>query len=274
MNPRRLLPLLSLVALGLFLVVWVFPIVWTLLSSLKTPVNIFAYPPKWLFSPTGMNYAEVLGGGRSLLSDLGTSLIVAGASTMIAMTAAVPLAYVFARIRLPLKGFLALYTLFTYLIPRIGLVIPFFVIMRTLGLTDTYAGLIFVYLSFTVPLAVWLMVSYFEDVPHDLEEAARTDQASRLQALWHVVLPQVRGGIAVSTVFVFIMAWNEFLFAISLGGEDVRPVTVAMYNFISIQQTLWGPLTAASMIAMLPVVVLGLIAQKEIVKGLSAGAFK
>lgn len=269
-----MIELLSLVATGLFLLVWVFPIVWTLLSSLKTARDIFVFPPTVLFEPYLGNYEQVLWGRRALLSDLATSGVIATATTAIAMLVGVPMAYAFARLQVPFKRALAFYTLFIYLVPRIGLVIPHFVILRSLNLMDTHLGLIIVYLSFTLPLAIWLMVTYFEDVAPEMEEAALMDRASRFQALWHVVLPQVRGGMAVATIFVFITAWNEFLFAVVLSGNNARPVTVAMYNFISVEQTLWGPLTAAAIIAMLPVVALGLAAQKEIVKGMSAGSVK
>jgi ABC-type glycerol-3-phosphate transport system permease component len=118
------------------------------------------------------------------------------------------------------------------------------------------------------------MVSYFEDVPFEMEEAALLDRAGRARTLWHVILPQVKGGIAVTTVFVFLNAWNEFLFAVVLAGNRVRPVTVAMFNFISVEQTQWARLAAAAMVAMAPVIVLGLLAQRHIVKGLTVGAVK
>ena len=125
-----------------------------------------------------------------------------------------------------------------------------------------------------MPFAIWLMVSYFEDVPLEMEEAALLDRASRFQAFWHVVLPQARGAIAVTVIFVFLNAWNEFLFAVVLGGNRVRPVTVAMFNFISVEQTLWAKLAAGAMLAMAPVILLGLLAQRHIVKGLTVGAVK
>ena len=116
------------------------------------------------------------------------------------------------------------------------------------------------------------MVSYFEDVPLEMEEAALLDRAGRLRALWYVILPQVRGGIAVTTIFVFLNAWNEFMFAVVLGGNRVRPVTVAMFNFISVEQTQWARLAAGAMLAMAPVILIGLFAQRHIVKGLTVGA--
>jgi multiple sugar transport system permease protein len=274
MRMRRGIWIVTLIAVVLFLLVWVFPIVWTLITSMKLPRDVFTYPPSLLFEPTLNNYEQVTVGRRTLLADLGTSLIIAGSTTALAMLVGLPLAYAFARLRLRWRNVLGLYTLFTYLIPRIGLVLPHFVILRWLNLTDTHIGLILVYLSFTLPLAIWLMVSYCEDLPAELEEAARLDRCTRLQAFGRIILPQLRGGLAATSIFVFITAWNEFLFALALGGRDVRPVTVAMYNFISVEQTLWGPLTAAAVIAMLPVVVLGLLAQKQIVAGLTAGSVK
>jgi multiple sugar transport system permease protein len=118
------------------------------------------------------------------------------------------------------------------------------------------------------------MVSYLEDIPREMEEAALLDRAGRVRTLLYVILPQVRGGIAVTMIFVFLNAWNEFLFAVVLGGNRVRTVTVAMFNFISVEQTLWAKLAAAAMVAMAPVIVLGIIAQRHIVKGLTVGAVK
>ncbi|NEE03336.1 carbohydrate ABC transporter permease [Phytoactinopolyspora halotolerans] len=274
MKVQRGVWIVTVIAVVLFLTVWVFPIVWTLVTSVKLPKDVFTYPPSLIFEPTSANYEQVTAGRRSLVGDLWTSVVIAGSTTLLAMLVGLPLAYAFARLRLRWRNVLGVYTLFTYLIPRIGLVLPHFVILRWLNLTDTHLGLTLVYLSFTLPLAIWLMVSYCEDLPAELEEAARIDRATRLQAFWRIVLPQLRGGLAATTIFVFITAWNEFLFALALGGQNVRPVTVAMYNFISVEQTLWGPLTAAAVIAMLPVVVLGLLAQKQIVAGLTAGSVK
>jgi multiple sugar transport system permease protein len=146
--------------------------------------------------------------------------------------------------------------------------------LQRVGWLDTYHGMTLVYLSAALPFAIWLMVSYFEDIPREMEEAALLDRAGRMRALLYVILPQARGGIAVTTVFVFLNAWNEFLFAVVLAGNTVRPVTVAMFNFISIEQTQWARLAAASIIAMAPVILIGLFAQRHIVKGLTVGAVK
>jgi ABC-type glycerol-3-phosphate transport system permease component len=259
---------------GLLLSVWAFPVLWALLTSFKTERDVLAYPPLLIFEPTLANYRAVLSGPNSILPNLVSSLIVAGGATLLTMLFAIPAAYALARLRYPGKRASGFYVLVTQMLPPVGLVIPYYLALQKLGALNTYWGLILIDLTFSLPFAIWLMVSYFEDVPYEMEEAALLDRAGRLRALWHVILPQVSGGIAVTTIFVFLNAWNEFLFAVVLGGNDVRPVTVAMFNFISVEQTQWARLTAAAMVAMAPVIVIGLVAQRHIVKGLTVGAVK
>lgn len=261
-------------AAGLMLAVWAFPVIWGLLTSFKTERDVLAYPPVWIFQPTLDNYREVLFGTSSILPNLWSSLIVSTASTLLTILIAVPAAYALARLRYPGKKGTGFYVLATQMLPPVGLIIPYYLVLQKVGMLDTYTGLTAIYLTFSLPFAVWLMVSYFEDVPFEMEEAALLDRAGRLRTLWYVILPQVGGGIAVTTVFVFLNAWNEFLYAVVLGGNNVRPVTVAMFNFISVEQTLWARLAAGAMLAMAPVIVIGLLAQRHIVKGLTVGAVK
>lgn len=259
---------------ALLLAVWIVPVAWGLLTSFKTERDVLAYPPVVIFEPTLANYREVLFGSASILPNLASSLIVAGLATLFTMLFAIPAAYALARLALPAKRAGGFYVLATQMLPPVGLIIPYYLILQRIGALDTYSGLVAIYLTFSLPFAIWLLVSYFEDVPLEMEEAALLDRAGRFRALWYVILPQVRGGIAVTTVFVFLNAWNEFLFAVVLGGNRVRPVTVAMFNFISVEQTQWAKLAAGAMLAMAPVIVLGLIAQRHIVKGLTVGAVK
>ncbi len=271
-NPLR--KLLLWLAAGLLVSVWVFPVLWGLLTSFKTERDVLAYPPTFIFEPTLANYREVLFGTSSILPNLWSSIVVSSASTLLTMLFAVPAAYALARLRFPGKKSTGFYVLATQMLPPVGLIIPYYLVLQKVGLLDSYSGLTAIYLTFSLPFAVWLMVSYFEDIPYEMEEAALLDRAGRLRTLWYVVLPQVRGGIAVTTVFVFLNAWNEFLFAVVLGGNNVRPVTVAMFNFISVEQTQWARLAAGAMLAMAPVIVIGLAAQRHIVKGLTVGAVK
>jgi multiple sugar transport system permease protein len=259
---------------ALLLAVWIVPVAWGLLTSFKTERDVLAYPPTVLFEPTLANYREVLFGSASILPNLVSSLTVAASATLLTMLFAIPAAYALARLALPAKRAGGFYVLATQMLPPVGLIIPYYLILQRIGGLDTYSGLVAIYLTFSLPFAIWLMVSYFEDVPMEMEEAALLDRAGRARALWYIILPQVRGGIAVTTIFVFLNAWNEFLFAVVLGGNRVRPVTVAMFNFISVEQTLWAKLAAGAMLAMAPVIVLGLIAQRHIVKGLTVGAVK
>ncbi|HZF85654.1 MAG TPA: carbohydrate ABC transporter permease [Burkholderiaceae bacterium] len=261
------------VALAL-LTVWAFPVLWGLLTSFKTERDVLAYPPKLIFTPTLDNYREVIFGGSSILPNLWSSIVVSCWTTVLTMLFAVPAAYALARLRYPGKRGSGFYVLATQMLPPVGLIIPFYLVLQKIGGLDSYSGLTAIYLTFSLPFAVWLMVSYFEDIPFEMEEAALLDRAGRLRTLWYVILPQVRGGIAVTTIFVFLNAWNEFLFAVVLGGNKVRPVTVAMYNFISLEQTQWARLAAGAMLAMAPVIIVGLVAQRHIVKGLTVGAVK
>ncbi len=257
-----------------FLLAWVFPIVWSVLNSLKTEQAVLAYPPKFIFEPTLEAYKDVLFGAASILPNLWSSFVISIGTTIVTMMMAVPAAYALARLRIPGKRFAGFYVLATQMLPPVGIIIPYFLILRNIGWMDTYQGIILIYLSFSLPFAIWLLVSYFEDIPFEMEEAAYLDGASRWKTLWRVIIPQVQGGIAVTVVFVFLNAWNEFLFAVVLSGNTVRPVTIAMFNFVSVEQTLWTKLAAVSVLAMLPVIVLGVVAQKHIVKGLTVGAVK
>jgi multiple sugar transport system permease protein len=275
MNNARLVRRLALAAVaGALLSVWAFPVLWALLTSFKTERDVLAYPPVWWFTPTLANYREVLFGSSSIVPNLLSSVVVSVSTTLLTMLFAVPAAYALARLRYPAKRASGFYVLATQMLPPVGLIIPYYLALQRVGGLDTYGGMIAIYLTFSLPFAIWLMVSYFEDVPFEMEEAALLDRAGRLRALWHVILPQVRGGIAVTTVFVFLNAWNEFLFAVVLGGNRVRPVTVAMFNFISVEQTQWARLAAGAMVAMAPVILIGLLAQRHIVKGLTVGAVK
>jgi multiple sugar transport system permease protein len=274
MTARHARAVVLWLAAGLLLAVWVFPVLWGLLTSFKTERDVLAYPPTVFFTPTLDNYREVIFGSSSILPNLWSSMVVSTLATLLTMLFAVPASYALARLRYPAKRASGFYVLATQMLPPVGLIIPYYLVLQQLGGLDTYGGLTAIYLTFSLPFAIWLMVSYFEDIPAEMEEAALLDRAGRLRTLWYVILPQVRGGIAVTTIFVFLNAWNEFLFAVVLGGNNVRPVTVAMFNFISVEQTQWARLAAGAMLAMAPVILIGLAAQRHIVKGLTVGAVK
>jgi ABC-type glycerol-3-phosphate transport system permease component len=259
---------------GIFLTVWTFPVLWALLTSFKTERDVLAYPPTLFFTPTLGNYADVLFGATTILPNLISSFIVSTLTTIVTMGLAIPAAYALARLNLPARRAGGFYVLATQMLPPVGLIIPYFLFLQKIGWLDSYKGMTLIYLTFSLPFAIWLLVSYFEDIPREMEEAALIDRAGRLRAFLYIVLPQVSGGLAVTVIFVFLNAWNEFLFAVVLGGNNVRQVTVAMFNFISVEQTMWAKLAAAAIVTMAPVLLLGLFAQRHIVKGLTVGAVK
>jgi multiple sugar transport system permease protein len=267
--------------LVLSVAVWAVPVVWTAVTSFKPHGAIFTVPPTFLFPPTLEHYRRALGlgGGRFVESAQGgiaasivNSAIVTTAATVLSLVLAIPAGYAYARLRFRGRRWLAFYTLFTQMAPPIGLLIPYFFFLNRLRLMDTFSGLVAVYLTFSIPFAIWLMVTYFEELPRELEEAAAVDGASRLTTLWRIVLPQARGGIAVTAIFSFINAWNEFLYAAVLTGTETRTATVALFGYISTEEHLWGPFTASGVMIMVPVVLVALAAQRQIVRGLTFGA--
>ena len=187
---------------GVFLTLWTFPVLWALLTSFKTERDVLAYPPTLIFTPTLGNYRDVLFGATTILPNLMSSLIVAMLATVITMLLAIPAAYALARLNLPARRAGGFYILATQMLPPVGLIIPYFLFLQKIGWLDSYKGMTLIYLTFSLPFAIWLMVSYFEDVPREMEEAALIDRAGRLRAFLYIVLPQIRGGIEVTVIFV------------------------------------------------------------------------
>jgi ABC-type glycerol-3-phosphate transport system permease component len=256
------------------LLIWILPLIWSVFVSLKSEIEVLAYPPNIFFEPTLNNFKDAISGSLSIVSELGDSFLIATITTIFTLLLSIPAAYALARLNLFGKKKLGFYVLATQMIPPMGLVIPYYLILGKFGWLDTYHGMIIVYMTFSLPFAIWLMVSFMEDIPREMEEAAFLDKASRMKTLLFIILPQVKGGIAVITIFTFMNAWNEFLFAVQLSGNKVRPVTIAMYNFVSVEQTLWAKLCAAALIAMIPVILIGIIGNNHIIKGLTLGAVK
>jgi multiple sugar transport system permease protein len=252
--------------------IWAFPVLWVILTSLKPRTDIFTVPPTILFSPTLEHYAEALR-TQGIVPSIRNSLVIAGLSTALALLVAVPAGYAYGRLRFRLRTHLAFYTLFTQMAP-IGLVIPYFLVLNRLRMLDSYVGMVTIYLTFTVPFSVWLMITYFQDLPRELEEAAAVDGASRLTTFLRIMVPQVRGGIAVAAIFAFIDSWNEFLYAVVLTGTTTRTATVAIFGFLAAEESRWGPFTATGVMIMAPVILVALVAQRHIVQGLSLGAIR
>ena len=244
---------------------------WMLSLSLKPEIDNLAYPPIFIPSaPTLDNFAAVFRESPFLLY-LKNSLVVSGMATLVALLAGVPAGYAIARLQ---ARKLMLTVLVARMTPAISFLIPLFTLFQALGLTGTLTAMVITHLVITLPIIVYIVSGYFETLPSELEEAAVIDGCSQWQRFWHVALPLARPGITVAAILAFIFSWNNFVFGAVLSGRTTRTLPVAVYNVLTFEQVAWGPLAAAGLLVMLPVLLLTLVAQKEIVAGLTAGGVK
>lgn len=253
------------------------PVYWMVTISLKRDVDQFAVPPRWFdFTPTLVHYKDAFL-SRSFGQYLVTSTIVAVMSTIFALVLGTMAAYALARFRLPhkLDTRLALWILSTRMFPPIVTIVPLFLMMRDVRLLNTKASLIILYTAFNLPFVVWMMRGFFIEVPREMEEAARVDGDSRIGALWRVVLPLVVPGLAATAVFCLIISWNEFLFALVLTQTDsAMTLPVGIAGRVTQYEIKWGVMSAAGVVAMLPILIFALAVQRYLVRGLSLGAVK
>lgn len=269
----RILGIVTYILLVIALLLSLFPIFWLVSTSLKPRELTFAMPPAWIFTPTLENYQDVLG-SSDFLEYLRNSLLIAGGTTFIAVTAGALAAYAIARFRFPGRGVLRFVFLLPQVTPAIAILVPLFVMYNTLDLNDTYVGIILAHLTLTMPLAIWMLTGFFEDSPVELEESAMIDGCTRLGALVRVVLPVLAPGIAATAVLGFITSWNEFLYASMLTGRDTRTLSVAITSFLTNRALDWGRTTAAGTLILLPVLIFAMFTQRYLVRGLSHGAVK
>jgi multiple sugar transport system permease protein len=251
------------------------PFYWMIATSLKHDKEIYGYEATLVpEKPTLANYATVFRETPYLLF-LRNSLAVAIGSTIVSIVIACLGAYAVARLEFPGRAFLARGLVFTYLVPTSLLFIPMFAMMSALRLTDSLHGLIIAYLGFDVPFCTWLLMGYFRTVPVELEEAARVDGCNRVTALIRVVLPMSLPALVVVTFFSFTHAWNEFLYAhVFTSTTGARTVTTGLVNFMSQDVFFWGPLMASTVMSALPPVLMFLVFQRWVVKGLTLGGVK
>jgi ABC-type glycerol-3-phosphate transport system permease component len=251
------------------------PFYWMIATSLKHDKEIYGYEATLIPErPTLANYATVFR-ETPYLVYLRNSLVVAAGSTLLSMIIAVLGAYAIARLSFPGRALLARSLVFTYLVPTSLLFIPMFALMSLLRLTDSLHGLIIAYLGFDVPFCTWLLMGYFRSVPVELEEAARVDGCNRVGALVRIVLPMSLPALVVVTFFSFTHAWNEFLYAhVFTSTTSARTVTTGLANFMSQDVFFWGPLMASTVMSALPPVLMFLVFQRWVVKGLTLGGVK
>lgn len=273
----RVSPLSRLVATTFLIVCatgFLAPVGWMLLQSLKTQIDVIAQPPKFLFAATLDNYAAVLGTSGFVKAFL-TSVLVACGSVGAGLLLGVPFAYVLARYRIAGREEIANFILSTRMLPAIVVIIPFVRVYNAIGLIDTVIGVMVAHLLLVIAIIVWVMRSFFEGLPRDLEEAAFLDGATAWQAFVQVVLPVSAPGLVTVAALGFIFSWNDFFFAFTLTSFGAKTLPVYMATeFVGFLAVDWGKLSAAGLLGTLPIIVLVLAAQKYLVKGLSLGAVK
>ena len=249
MKPTRLRATLTALALVPVLVWTLFPIYWITTASFKTELALYAKPPQWLFTPILDNYTRVLT-NIPFFQYLKNSLVIAIGTTLGSLV------------------------LVTRMAPRMVLVVPYYLMMQRLGLLDTYTGLLVAYVSFALPFSIWLLIGFFVDVPLDVEEAAMIDGCSRLGVLIRIVIPIAAPGLVVAAIFAFLVSWNEFLFALILSGVEAKTLPVVIAGLNTDAGPLYGEMSAAAVMVMLPNIVMTLVLQRYLVKGLTLGAVK
>jgi len=257
-------------ALVVVIVLLLFPFVWMILTSLRTQVQNTSPVPVWIFKPTMGNYRSVLE-QHHFIQYTWHSFVVAVLATGIGLVIGLPAAYTISRYK---QRGLAFAILAARITPYITFLVPWFAAFRFLHMVDTYTALVSTFLIVSLPLIIWLMITFFDDVPGDLEEAAKVDGAGEAEAFFRIVIPLSAPGIVAASILAFIFSWNQFLFALVLSGPHTQTVPVAVFNFITYGEINYGGLAAAAVLITLPVVVLALFIHRWIVQGLTMGAVK
>jgi ABC-type glycerol-3-phosphate transport system permease component len=265
----------SYAVLAIAAFVSLFPVFWTLSTSIKFRNDTFVLPPKFFaFEPTFKNFAAIFD-TRGFGHIYANTVLITVASTVLCVAVATLAAYALARARrFPGRRPLEVGMVLVRAIPAIVIMVPLYTITSRLGVYDNHFALILMYAAVNLPFAVWLMTSFIEQVPVTLEQSAAVDGAGRWQTLALVVLPLILPGMAATTIFVALLAWNEFLIPVMLAGNSAKTLPVFISGFISARNLDWGPMAAASSLAILPIAVLTVIAQRALISGLSSGAIK
>ena len=254
------------------------PVGWVMLTSFKPSDISQALPPVWDFTPTLQNYFNVLGGATYTSQHFGVlllhSIVVTVASTALGLLVGIPAAYALARIKFPGKKGTATWILSTIMFPPAVSVVPIFILASKLHLTDTFPVLIVPYAVFGLPLVIWMLRSYIKQIPFEIEEAALVDGASQMDLLRHIVFPLLMPGIVAASLLSAMLAWNEFLFALTLTRSAAKTASVGISEFTNMYGTQWGSLTAAATVTVAPILVATMILRRRLVEGLTFGAVK
>lgn len=262
------------------LAITIFPIYWLVTTSFKERVQSLTVPPVWVFKPTFEGYYKVVTGEMGagfeifLMQSLMASAIISSATTALAIVLGSLAGYGLSRFRFWGTNYISLAIISTRMIPPMAYILPLYTIMNRIKLLDTYPGLILAYSTITLPYATWIMFGFFKSVSTSLDDAAMIDGCSRFGALMKVILPISRTGLVATGIYCFMIAWQEFLVALIIGGTEIKPMTVTLSLFIGQREVFWNELAAAGVLVILPIFIILITAQKHLIKGLMTGAVK
>jgi multiple sugar transport system permease protein len=260
--------------LGLVALWTVVPIGWMFLSSLKIRRSMFSFPPQIIFDPTVQYYVDMFVGSNAVTGSLVSSVVVAVGTVLLSVTLGTAGGYGLSRLELRGKKHLAFWIISTRMAPIAAVIIPLFYLYQILNLMGTHIGLIIAHTTFNLPFAIWLMRSFFDEVPEALEEAARVDGATKWQAFRRVSLPLVLPGIGATAIIATVFSWNDFLFAFMFTDQATQTLPVVASQQVTQTGTLWGRVMATGVIIILPMLVFGVIVKNYLVSGLTMGAVK
>jgi multiple sugar transport system permease protein len=270
---KKVLKIVKYLFLALAAFIGIVPFVLVFLTSIKTRVDAIAMPPKWIFTPTFANYIEELF-NTDFINTAKNSLIIAGSATIISTFFGIFAGYILVRFKFKGRRLLSQSILWLRMVPPITFVIPYFIIWSNLKLSDTYFAIIAMYITIALPLISWMMYSFFQEIPVEIEEAAMVDGCNRWQTLRYVLIPTVFPGIFAASSLSFIYLWNEFLFALFITGKNTRTLPVEIYSSIGYYEMNWAKLSTIAVVAIIPAIIFISLTQKYIVRGLTMGAVK
>jgi multiple sugar transport system permease protein len=277
-KPKKILGRVALLVFTLMVLIpLLFPVYWLISSSFKTNLAAYVTPPQWFPEPVTIeNYLNLVTGYTDFTAYVRNSFVTCIATSVLAMVVATLAGYAISRLRFPGKRALMLIILATQMFPHVLILISLYIMYSSLGLIDTYQGLIIAFTTFAVPFSVWMMKGFFDSVPHEIEEAALIDGCTRVEAMWRVVLPLVTPGLLAVSLFSFLDGWNNLLYPLTLAtSTNVRTIPPGlMLAFLGQFKHDWAGMMAASVVVTIPVVIIFTFLQRYLVRGLTAGAVK
>uniref|UniRef100_A0A2A4Z1H4 Sugar ABC transporter permease n=1 Tax=OCS116 cluster bacterium TaxID=2030921 RepID=A0A2A4Z1H4_9PROT len=273
MKQNYLKTLLFYVGIAFLLLFFLAPPLWLLSTSLKTPKEAFALPPTLIFTVTWENYEAILNNSKFLRAMV-NSIVITGTSTLLAVTMGSLAAYALVFFRVRRKQSIVTFFLSLRVAPAIIFALPLFYLTVSLGIRDSHLVMIAVYTVMNLPIAILLLLTFFEDIPGEIREAALIDGCTEWVCFKTIIAPLVKGGITATAILTLLFSWNEFLLALVLTGQKTQTLPVAITNFLTFQGTDWGSMSAAGMLIMLPMFILGISVQKYLVRGMTLGGIK